>query len=76
MGSAITVIRPLEERDVPEAQRIIRIAFGTFLGASDPEKFRSDLDYAKGRFGAEHVKAFAADDNGRLVGSKDRKSVV
>jgi hypothetical protein len=54
---------------VPEAQRIIRIAFGTFLGAPDPEKFWSDLDYAKGRFGAEHVKAFAAEDKGQLVGS-------
>ena len=40
----MTVIRPLEERDVPEAQRIIRVAFGTFLGAPDPEKFWSDLD--------------------------------
>ena len=65
----MTVIRPLEERDVPEAQRIIRIAFGTFLGAPDPEKFWSDLDYAGGRFGAEHVKAFAAEDKGQLVGS-------
>ena len=54
---------------MPEAQRIIRIAFGTFLGAPDPEKFWSDLDYARGRFGAEHVKAFAAEDNGQLVGS-------
>ena len=65
----MTVIRPLEERDVPEAQRIIRIAFGTFLGAPDPEKFWSDLDYAEGRFGAEHVEAFSADDEGQLVGS-------
>ena len=65
----MTVIRPLEERDVPEAQRIIRIAFGTFLGARDPEKFWSDLDYVKGRFGAEHVKAFAAEDKGQLAGS-------
>ncbi|MBL6653413.1 MAG: GNAT family N-acetyltransferase [Reyranella sp.] len=65
----MTVIRLLEDRDVPEAQRIIRIAFGTFLGAPDPETFWDDLDYAKGRFGAEHVKAFAAEDKGQLVGS-------
>jgi GNAT superfamily N-acetyltransferase len=65
----MTVIRLLEERDVPEAQRIIRLAFGTFLGAPDPETFWSDLDYAGGRFGAEHVKAFAAEDDGKLVGS-------
>jgi predicted N-acetyltransferase YhbS len=65
----MTVIRPLEERDVPKAQRIIRIAFGTFLGAPEPETFWSDLDYARGRFGAEHVEAFAAEDEGQLVGS-------
>ena len=65
----MVAIRLLEERDVPEAQRIIRIAFGTFLGAPDPEKFWSDLDYAKSRFGAEHVEAFAAEKDGRLIGS-------
>ncbi len=65
----MTVVRPLEERDVPQAQRIIRLAFGTFLGAPDPETFWSDLDYAGGRFGAEHVKAFAAEDKGELIGS-------
>lgn len=63
------LIRPLEAHDVAEAQRIIRLAFGTFLGAPDPETFWSDLDYAKGRFGAEHVRAFAAEDKGQLVGS-------
>ncbi|HTR86404.1 MAG TPA: GNAT family N-acetyltransferase [Reyranella sp.] len=62
-------IRPLRESDVTEATRIIRLAFGTFLGAPDPEAFWSDLDYARGRFGAEHVKAFAAEDQGRLIGS-------
>ncbi len=62
-------IRPLADADLPEAQRIIRVAFGTFLGAPDPETFWSDLDYAKGRFGAEHVAAFAADEDGRLIGT-------
>jgi GNAT superfamily N-acetyltransferase len=58
----------MEERDVPEAQRLIRIAFGTFLGAPDPERFWSDLDYARGRFGAPHVAAFAAMHNREPVG--------
>jgi hypothetical protein len=65
----MVAIRPLAESDVPEAQRILRVAFGTFLGAPDPETFWSDLDYAKGRFGAEHVAAFAAEDSGRLIGT-------
>ena len=37
--------------------------------ASDPKNFWSDLDYAGGRFGAEHVAAFAAEDKGKFIGS-------
>lgn len=62
-------IRPLIERDLPEAQRIIRLSFGTFLGAPDPESFWSDRDYARGRFAAEHTASFAAEEAGELVGS-------
>jgi GNAT superfamily N-acetyltransferase len=66
----MTKIRALTEADLSEAQRILRIAFGTFLGAPDPEQFWSDLDYVYGRFGAEHTAAFAAEDEeGVLVGS-------
>ena len=66
----MTIIRALTEADLPEAQRILRVAFGTFLGAPDPEQFWSDLDYVYGRFGAEHTAAFAAEDEeGVLVGS-------
>ena len=32
-------IRALAERDLPQAQRVIRLAFGTFLGVPDPETF-------------------------------------
>jgi GNAT superfamily N-acetyltransferase len=66
----MTVIRALTEADLPAAQRIVRLAFGTFLGAPDPERFWSDLDYVYGRFGAEHTASFAAEnDDGVLVGS-------
>lgn len=67
--SAVASIRPLEKRDIPETRHILRLAFGTFLGAPDPEKFWPDLDYAGGRFGAEHVEAFAAEDKDRLIGT-------
>ena len=50
------------------AQRIVRRAFGTFLGAPDPDSFWTDFDYVYGRFGAEHVRAFAADADGSLAG--------
>jgi GNAT superfamily N-acetyltransferase len=61
-------IRALAERDLPEAQRIIRDAFGTFLGAPDLENFRFP-PYAHARFGAEHIESFAAEQDGELLGS-------
>jgi GNAT superfamily N-acetyltransferase len=63
------VIRPLTRADLPEARRICGTAFGTFLGAPDPENFWADRDYVYGRFGAEHVASFAAELDGELVGS-------
>ena len=54
------VIAPLSERDLPEAERIFRVAFGTFLGAPDPETFWADRDYVYGRSRAPHVAAFGA----------------
>jgi len=62
-------IRPLEQRDLPEAGRIIRVAFGTFFGAPEPEHFFGDLDFIRSRFAAENVEAFCAEDGGTLLGS-------
>jgi GNAT superfamily N-acetyltransferase len=62
-------IRPLTEADLPQAARICRVAFGSFLGTPDPENFWADRDYVYGRFGAEHVVSFAAEQDGELVGS-------
>jgi predicted N-acetyltransferase YhbS len=62
-------IRPLAQADLPEAARIIRLAFGAFLGAPQPETFWADRDYAYGRFGAEHTASFGAEESGALVGS-------
>jgi GNAT superfamily N-acetyltransferase len=63
------VIGPLAERDLPEAERIFRVAFGTFLGVPEPETFWSDRDYVHGRWRAPHVAALGATLDGRLVGS-------
>jgi GNAT superfamily N-acetyltransferase len=70
-GSAApsVAIRALAETDLPEAERIFRLAFGTFLGAPDPETFWSDRDYVRGRWQAPDVAAFAAEVGGELVGS-------
>jgi GNAT superfamily N-acetyltransferase len=49
--------------------RIVRLAFGTFLGAPDPETFWGDRDYVYGRRHAAHVASFGATLDGKLVGS-------
>jgi hypothetical protein len=63
------IIRPLTESDLPEARRIVQTAFGTFLGMPEPEQCFADRDYVHGRFGAEHVEAFVAEEDGVLLGS-------
>jgi GNAT superfamily N-acetyltransferase len=63
------IIGPLCERDLPEAERIFRLAFGTFLGVPEPETFGSDRDLVHGRWRAPHVAALGATIDGRLVGS-------
>jgi N-acetylglutamate synthase-like GNAT family acetyltransferase len=70
LGAPVEVsIRPLEERDLDAADRVMRIAFGTFLGAPDPMMVFGDADYVRSRFAAEPSWAFAAERDGEVVGS-------
>lgn len=62
-------VAPLAAADLSEATRIFRVAFGTFLGAPDPENFWTDRDYIAGRRRAPHVASFAAHRDGQFVGS-------
>jgi len=62
-------IAPLSERDLPQADHIFRVAFGTYLGVPDPETFWRDRDYVYGRWRAPHVAAFGARIDGDLAGS-------
>ena len=36
------LIRLLQEKDMEVADRIVRLAFGSFLGLPEPEKFMGD----------------------------------
>src|SRR5437773_4850354 len=63
------VVRPLTERDLGAADRIFRLAFGTFIGLPDPMAFAGDTDYVRTRFHADPSAAFGAYENGELVGS-------
>lgn len=62
-------IRPLEVGDLDVADRVMRMAFGTFLGAPDPMMVFGDADYVRSRFAAEPSWAFAAELDGEVVGS-------
>lgn len=62
-------IRPLTKNELPAANRIVCLAFGTFLGAPEPEKFWADLDYAHTRWRADPLATFGAEMDGTLVGS-------
>ena len=68
-GRLMAIVRPLTDADLPEAQRIVRAAFGTFLGVSELDNFWTDFDYVYGRHGAEHTASFATDAEGALAGS-------
>ncbi len=62
-------VRPLREGDLSEADRIMRLAFGTFLGLPDPMTFMGDASYVRTRFKADPAAAFAAEVDGELAGS-------
>lgn len=62
-------IRPLTDNDLQQADHIFRLAFGTFLGLSEPMTYAGDADYIKSRFHANPSAAYAAEINGKLVGS-------
>src|SRR5260370_2493695 len=61
-------IRPLEEREIDEADRIMRLAFGTFLKMPDPMQMFGDATFTK-RWYSDPAGALAAEADGRLIGS-------
>jgi len=63
------LVRPLREPDLPLADRIFRLAFGTFNGLPDPLQFGGDLDKIRTRWLADPGATFGAEVDGVLVGS-------
>jgi GNAT superfamily N-acetyltransferase len=59
----------LKKQEVEEADRIVRLAFGTFLGVPNPLEFMGDRHFLKPRYSSRHVKVLAARDGGRLIGT-------
>ena len=62
-------VRQMKDDDLDEADRIMRLAFGTFLGLPEPLKFMGDADYVKTRFTADPPAALVAEVDGNIVGS-------
>jgi len=59
----------MTEEDLQEADRIIRLAFGTFIGHDNPEDYRSDARYANPRYNADPSASFVAELDGKIIGS-------
>ena len=61
-------VRPVREDDLPAADRLFRLAFGTFLGLPDPMQFAGDSNWVRPRWLLDRNAAFAADDGDTLAG--------
>lgn len=59
----------LKQSELQEADRIVRLAFGTFLGLPNPLDFMGDRNLMVPRWRSTHVKVIAAREGGRLIGS-------
>src|SRR5215469_8585792 len=62
-------VGPLKENELKEADRIVRLAFGTFLGVPNPSEFMGDRDFMTPRWRSKHIKVIAAKDGEKLIGS-------
>jgi GNAT superfamily N-acetyltransferase len=67
--SRSVAVRPLTPDDLDDADRIMRTAFGTFLGAPDPIAVFGDAQYVRPRYHAAPSWAFGAELDGEFVGS-------
>jgi GNAT superfamily N-acetyltransferase len=59
----------LKHNEIEEAGRIVRLAFGTFLGLPNPLDFMGDRNFIAPRWRSANVKVIAAHEGGRLIGS-------
>ncbi len=59
----------LKQSELEEADRIVRLAFGTFLGLPNPLDFMGDRTFMQPRWRSAHVKVIAAREGDRLIGS-------
>ena len=58
----------LREPELEEAGRIMRLAFGTFIGLPNPMDFMGDREFVSPRWRSRNTKVLAARENGKLIG--------
>ncbi len=68
-GQSPVVVHQLKERDLPEADRVYRLAFGTIFGLADPMTFAGDADIIATRWRADPGRTLGAYVDDALVGS-------
>ena len=68
-GIGTVTTRPMVEADLGAADRVMRLAFGTFLNLPDPLLFMGDADFVHTRWRADASAAFTAEDGSVIVGS-------
>jgi GNAT superfamily N-acetyltransferase len=69
MSTSPIKIGLLKKSELQEADRIVRMAFGTFLGIPNPVEFMGDRTFMTPRWRSTHIKVLAAREGGRLIGS-------
>jgi GNAT superfamily N-acetyltransferase len=57
----------LQESELPEAEKFLRLSFGTFLGLSEPMDFGNGAEYTS-RWYRDPSSVFAAKADGKLIG--------
>jgi GNAT superfamily N-acetyltransferase len=62
-------VRAVREADLPAADHLFRLAFGTFFGAPDPLQFAGDSDWVRPRWRVDPSASFAIAENDLLVGA-------
>jgi GNAT superfamily N-acetyltransferase len=62
-------VRLMQEDDLKEAERIMRLSFGTFLGLPDPLTFMGNVDYVNSRYRTDPSAAWVAEVGDNVVGS-------
>lgn len=62
-------VSQLKREELPEANRIFRLAFGTFLGLPDPLAFAAGREMVTSRWPGKHITMLAARKDGKLIGS-------